>query len=142
MSEISKKSLCFFRYAFESNYYVSLLVTLVCAVMSMAGNQSMFDMNGDLYGPLANNLRLMMLYLVFAEFSIFLYCFKKGSYKELTVLGLFLILLIGALEFYGRINNLPIDEKYHLFFLYTGFSHIFYGILSSISIDDSREKIS
>ncbi|MDO8843433.1 hypothetical protein [Methylicorpusculum sp.] len=130
MNALATKSLNSVKYGLEANYYVSLLVTVVTAVMSVTGKDSFFTMGDDLYGPLGNNLKIMLIYLALAQLVVFIYCLRKQNYRELTIMGLFIILLIGGVEFYGAINDVPIDEKYNPFFLYTGLSHIFYGILS------------
>ncbi|MCD2449514.1 hypothetical protein GO003_003835 [Methylicorpusculum oleiharenae] len=130
MNALATKSLNSVKYGLEANYYVSLLVTVVTAIMSVTGKDSFFTMGDDLYGPLGNNLKIMLIYLALAQLVVFIYCLRKQNYRELTIMGLFIILLIGGVEFYGAINDVPIDEKYNPFFLYTGLSHIFYGILS------------
>ena len=33
------------------------------------------------------------------------------------------------MEFYGDINSIAIDDSFPLFFLYTGISHIFFGVV-------------
>lgn len=116
----------------QLNYYLALLISLACAILSLVSNEFPFHNNIELYGPLARNLKLMLAYLFLTELSVFSFCSLTGNYKALTVLGLFLILLIGALEFYGTINNIPIDKNYYVFFLYTGISHILFGTLSFI----------
>lgn len=141
MNSLATKGLSSFKYALEANYYVSLVVSFSAVVLSFTDNQEFFELNSDLYGPLINNIKIMMLYIVLSEFALFIFCFLKQNYKELTAAGLFLILLIGALEFYGRVNQIPIDQTYHLFFLYTGLSHISYGLLSFLpqkSLEDAH----
>lgn len=118
------------RYILQANYYLALLITLACGILSLTNSEFPFNNNSDVYGPLANNLKIMLVYLFFAEFSIFSYCSLKRSYKELTLVGLFLLSLIGAIEVYGNINQIPIDENYDVFFLYTGLSHLLFGLIS------------
>lgn len=132
----SAKGLLYVKNAVEANYYVSLIVALVCAVTSFIGTDSLFDINSEMYGPLANNLRFVLVYVVLSELGLFFYCFIKNSFKELTILGFFLILLIGAMEFYGRVNQIPIDDKFYSFLLYVGLSNIFYGILAPLAVND------
>ncbi len=57
--------------------------------------------------------------------------------------GFFLILMIGSMAFYGQINAIEIDENFPLFFLYTGLSHILFGVMAGIernSADEHNEK--
>ena len=52
--------------------------------------------------------------------------------------GFFLILMIGSIEFYGEINAVAIDENFSLFFLYTGLSHILFGVMVGIERNNSN----
>lgn len=47
----------------------------------------------------------------------------------MILVGFFLILLIGSIEFYGEANTIAIDDGLALFFLYTGLSHLAFGIM-------------
>jgi hypothetical protein len=40
--------------------------------------------------------------------------------------------MIGSMQFYGEINTIEIDKNFPLFFLYTGISHILFGIMANI----------
>lgn len=139
MNTIAKKSLTSFGYALEANYYAALLVGFVAAIMAVAGNQSLLDTGADTYDPLLNNLKLMLVYLILIELAVFVHCSVKQRYKELTVVGLFLVLMSGGLEFYGQVNQLAIDQKFHVFFLYTGLSHVLYGLLSYLPEPDEKK---
>jgi hypothetical protein len=57
------------------------------------------------------------------------YSFYKlsNSPEALAALGIFLLLLIGSLQFYCSINQIEIDENYSLLFVYSGLSHLLYG---------------
>jgi hypothetical protein len=51
----------------------------------------------------------------------------------MMVMGLFLLLLIISIEFYGVINEVAVDENYRWFFLYLGLSHLAYGALPTVN---------
>jgi len=36
------------------------------------------------------------------------------------------------MEFYGEINTVAIDNQFTMFFMYTGISHLLYGVLADI----------
>ncbi|GAB4256589.1 MAG: hypothetical protein Kow0065_05430 [Methylomicrobium sp.] len=133
MNAFASKGFTSFKYALEANYYVSLVVSISATVLSFTDNRALFELDTDLYGPLMNNLRFMLIYVVLTQLCLFAFCFMKQNYKELTAAGLFLVLMSGALEFYGRVNQIPIDQTFHLFFLYVGLSHIGYGLLSFLT---------
>jgi hypothetical protein len=60
------------------------------------------------------------------------YCFLIKRFQAIILTGFFLILITGSLEFYGQINEVPIDPNYPLFLLYIGISHTLFGMLTNI----------
>jgi hypothetical protein len=50
----------------------------------------------------------------------------------------FLIMMLGALAYYGKINSVPIDNNIRILFLYTGISHIVFGWLSTLGGVDTQ----
>lgn len=119
----------------EANFYISVIVMLVVCLASFIGSYPVFMLNEALYGPLANNFRLMLLYLAISEVIICSYCFTAKKPHLVLVAGFFLILAIGSLMFYGTINDIEIDANLFLFFLYTGLSHIVFGIMAGLDKD-------
>jgi len=100
---------------------------LVVSLFSAAGSSLFFDNNSELYGPLAGNLRLMLIYLTLSQFAGYCFCSYSQNYRPLLPIGLFWLLLMGSIEFYGMVNQIPIDEDYGRLFLYLGLSNLFYG---------------
>ena len=47
--------------------------------------------------------------------------------------GLFWLMLMGSIEFYGMVNQILIDEGYRWFFLYMGISNLAYGGFYSLN---------
>ena len=138
MNALTKKSLYSFTCAVEANYYVALLVSLGVAILGFTSRQDILGFSEFGLNPLVNNLKLMLVYLVLAEYALFLYCFMKQSYKELLLAGLFLLSLIGGLEFYGSINQVYIDPNLQIFFLYIGLSHLANGCVFVFSKQKNR----
>ena len=114
----------------KTNYYFSALLLIITAMITISGHDILFQSDVELYGPLANNLRLMLLYLAIIEIAIVSYCCIRNQYQEIIFLGGFLILLIGSLEFYCQTNQLTIDSAYRAFFTYIGLSHIAFGLFT------------
>jgi len=121
-----------FKFVLEANFYVSVIVLLVVCFISVATGDYFFAFNEDLYGPMANNLRMMLLYLAISEIIICAYCYFYKKFQIILIAGFFLVMAIGSLKFYGMINDVDVDSNFFLFFLYTGLSHIFFGILAGI----------
>lgn len=132
------------KFLLEANFYLSVIVLLAGCFLSVSDNYSLFAFNEDLYGALDNNLRMIMVYLAITEIVILLYCYFRKNFRVMIPVGFFLILMIGSMEFYGDINAIEIDDSFPLFFLYTGISHILFGVVIDIEkknyTDSSRNR--
>lgn len=111
----------------EANFYIAVLVLVVGSVLSVSAANPIFEFNNELYGPLGNNLRIMMVYLAFSEILFCFVCFVTRSTQYLLVYGLFLALMSGSIEIYSLINDIPVDPNLSIFFLYTGGSQCLFG---------------
>lgn len=143
MNGMTFKGLQSIKFLLEANFYISVIVLIAGGILSISGSYSFFEFNEDLYGALDNNLRLIMVYLAITETVILGYCFFRKNFQVMIPVGFFLILMIGSMAFYGQINAIEIDENFPLFFLYTGLSHILFGVMAGIernSSDGHNEK--
>jgi hypothetical protein len=109
------------------NFNAAVIFLLIVSLISAAGSSAIFDNNSELYGPLAGNLRLMLIYLTLSQFAAYCFCSYSQNYCPLMPVGMFWLLLMGSIEFYGMINQIPIDEDYGRLFLYLGLSNLVYG---------------
>ncbi len=125
------KSLTVVKILVQVNFNAAVIFLLIVSVFSIAGSEFFFSDLADLYGPLAGNLRMMLAYLCLTEVAVYSYCRYSHNNQGLVVLGIFLLFLILSLQFYGYINQIPIDKNYYGFFLYLGLSHILFGAFSS-----------
>ena len=91
-----------------------------------------FRFNEDLFGAMHNNLRIALLYLGMTEIVVFIFSWVTKQPKLMIFVGYFLLMMLGSLSFYGKINTVPIDKNILLFFLYTGISHIAFGLMSGL----------
>lgn len=123
---------------FKINSYISAIVLVGGCLLSATENHSIFEFNEDLYGAIGNNIRVIMVYLAINELAILLYCFLTKNARIMFAVGLFLILLIGSLEFYAEINAIEFDQNFRLFFLYTGISHLVYGFIEIEKISPTQ----
>jgi hypothetical protein len=123
---------------FKINSYISAIVLVGGCLLSATENHSIFEFNEDLYGAIGNNIRVIMVYLAINELAILLYCFLTKNARIMFAVGLFLILLIGSLEFYAEINAIEFDQNIRLFFLYTGISHLVYGFIEIEKISPTQ----
>jgi hypothetical protein len=132
MKDIASKSVASIKFIVLANYTISVLVLIVGSLLSVTGGYAIFEFNEDLYGALDNNLQMMMVYLAMTEAVIVGYCLFTKHFQLMIAVGFFLILMIGSIEFYGEINTIVIDSNFYLFFLYTGVSHLLFGILATL----------
>ena len=135
------KGLQSIKFLLEINFYIAVIVLIAGGILSVSGSYSFFEFNEDLYGALDNNLRMIMVYLAITESVILGYCFFRKNFQVMIPVGFFLILMIGSMEFYGEINSIEIDENFPLFFLYTGISHILFGLITGIEKNRANEQI-
>jgi hypothetical protein len=141
MNGIAFKSKQNIKFLLEVNFYISVIVLIVGGMLSVSESYSVFEFNEELYGALDNNLRMIMVYLAITESVILSYCFFRKNFQVMIPVGFFLILMIGSMEFYGEINTVAIDENFSLFFLYTGLSHILFGVMVGIERNGSDKQI-
>jgi len=137
MNGIAFKSKQNIKFLLEVNFYISVIVLIVGGMLSVSESYSVFEFNEELYGALDNNLRMIMVYLAITESVILSYCFFRKNFRVMIPVGFFLILMIGSMKFYGEINSIEIDENFSLFFLYTGLSHILFGVMVDIERTNS-----
>jgi len=137
MNGIAFKSKQNIKFLLEVNFYISVIVLIAGGMLSVSESYSVFEFNEELYGALDNNLRMIMVYLAITESVILSYCFFRKNFRVMIPVGFFLILMIGSMKFYGEINSIEIDENFSLFFLYTGLSHILFGVMVDIERTNS-----
>ena len=140
MNGIAFKGLHSIKFLLEVNFYISVIVLIVGGILSISESYSFFEFNEDLYGALDNNLRMIMVYLAMTEVVILVYCFFRKNFQVMIPTGFFLILMIGSMEFYREINSIEIDDNFPLFFLYTGVSHILFGVMAGIEKNNAHEQ--
>ena len=129
MKATSTISLTFLKWLVELNFYSSIAVLIIGCVMSISDAHSFFEFNVELYGALANNLRMVLVYLAFTEVFLCFWCFFLGKTQFFMLIGLSLLAMTGSLHVYSVINDVEIDPDLSLFFMYTGLSHIAFGAL-------------
>jgi hypothetical protein len=130
---VTDKSLNILKLLSAVNFNAAVIFLLIVSVISALGSTLFFEDQSELYGPLASNLRLMLVYLCLTELSVYSFCRFRDNYQGILILGMFLLLLMVSIEFYGVINQVPIDDNYRWLFLYLGLSHICHGTLTSVN---------
>ncbi|MGZ4960270.1 MAG: hypothetical protein ACXV7J_13535 [Methylomonas sp.] len=128
-SVVSNKGINLMKLIMAVNFNAAVIFLFIAGVLTAMGNNLLFEDQSELYGPMSNNLRLMLVYLCIVELTVYSYCHFGKNYQALLVLGIFLLLLAVSIEFYGAINEVPVDENYRWFFIYLGLSHMGFSLL-------------
>jgi hypothetical protein len=124
---LSCTSLNIIQTVLQVNFNASVMLILLASILSLTGSEFFFENNSDLYGPLVNNLRLVLIYLCLVQIAVYGFYQVSSNYAAIVALGTFLLVLTVSLEYYGSVNQLEIDENYQQLFLYAGMSHLLYG---------------
>ena len=132
MNAIDTKIMRMVKFFVDANFYISVLVLVYGGLSAITEKHSVFEFNEDLFGSMHNNLRIALLYLAMTEIVVCGYCFVTKQPKLMLFVGYFLIMMLGSMAFYGKINGVTIDESIPVFFLYTGISHVSYGLASGL----------
>ncbi|CAG7856569.1 hypothetical protein MCAMS1_01099 [biofilm metagenome] len=125
----------------DANFYISVLVLVAGGITAITDNYTIFEFNEDLFGAMHNNLRMALLYLGMTEVVVCLFCYVTNQPRLMIFVGYFLLMMLGSLTFYGKINSVSIDNNILLFFLYTGLSHIAFGLMSVFGKPDKSRDI-
>jgi len=119
----------FINKALQANFFLAAAMVIWVGFTSLDDSLSAFDFNSEYPGALDNSLRIMMVYLAVTEAIVLAYCCVSQNFRSTFFVGIFLLLVVGSLAFYGEANDVVIDDNLPLFFLYTGISHSVYGLL-------------
>lgn len=133
MSATQAKIMRAIKFLVDANFYMSVLILVYGCISAITENYSVFEFSEDLFGAMHNNLRIALLYLGVTEVVICIYCFVTNQPKHMIFVGYFLLMMLGSLAFYGQINSVPVDNNIPVFFLYSGLSHIVFGLMSSVA---------
>jgi hypothetical protein len=139
MNKMNSKAMRIIKFFTDANFYISVMVLVYGGVTAVSEHYAVFDFNEDLFGAMHNNLRMALLYLGMTEVVICMYCYVTNQPRLMIFVGYFLLMMLGSLAFYGKINSVPIDNDIPIFFLYTGISHIVFGIISNLDYPIRKE---
>jgi hypothetical protein len=121
----------------QVNFNASVIFLVIASALTFSGSELIIASNQDIYGPLVNNMRFVLFYLCLMQLSVYGIYRAKNSYAAVLIFGVFLLFLMGSLEFYCEINQIEVDGNYQQIFLYVGLSHAFYGV-KRLLLDSSK----
>lgn len=115
------------------NVKASMIFLVIASVLTLSGSQLLFTDDSAIYGPLAGNLRLLLVYLTMTVLAVYGLSNYGRQTGLLMALGIFLLLMAGGIEFYSQINDVPVDERYRLLFIYCGLSQLAFAVIELFS---------
>lgn len=118
------------KYILDTNFHASAMILVATSLLSVSNIYPVFEFHHELYGPVAMNISMMLVYLAFIQILVWVYYQIDINYSPALLFGFILILLMGGLEYYRNINQIQMDPGISQLFLYVGLSHIIFGVQS------------
>jgi hypothetical protein len=105
------------------NFYLSVWLSIIGGIFLFNfPNFIVADPEG-LFGPLRNNLLFAALILSINQLILWFARYSRGSSAEALLMGLLFLLVGSGLEFYGKINGIPVNGVCSAAAFYVGVSH-------------------
>ena len=105
------------------NFYLSVWLSIVGGIFLFNYPDFIVADPEGLFGPLRNNLLFSALILSINQLILWFARYSRGSSAEALLMGLLFLLVGSGLEFYGRINGIPVNRVCSLIAFYIGGSH-------------------
>ena len=111
------------------NFHLSVWLSIAGGIFAFNNPDILVDDPEGMFGPLRNNLLVAALILALNQTILWFARYSRGSTPEALLMGLLFLLVGGGLEYYGRINGIPVNHICSAFTFYVGASHLaYYGI--------------
>lgn len=108
------------------NFHFAVWLSLLGGIAVLANPDLVLPEAEGLYGPLRNNLFIVVGYLLISQIVLWYFRYRRGSRIEALLMGLIFFLTAGGVVFYAILNNLPINPLFILALVYLGASHLLY----------------
>lgn len=120
------------------NFYLSVWLSIAGGILIFnRPDLIVYDPDG-LTGPLRNNLLFAALILSINQLILWFARYSRGSAPEALLMGLLFMLVAGGLEYYGRVNGLPVNKWCSVAAFYVGLSHIAFFWFRSRHLSDEN----
>lgn len=94
---------------FASNFYLSVWLSIAGGIVVLNVPDLVVQNPEGLFGPLRNNLLFAALILALNQLILRFARNSRGGTAEALLMGLVFLLAGGGLEYYGRVNSIPIN---------------------------------
>ncbi|BBA37160.1 putative uncharacterized protein [Methylocaldum marinum] len=114
------------KHAITLNFHFAVGLSILGGIGVLANIDLVLPESEGLYGPLRNNLFIVVGYLLISQIVLWYFRYRRGSRIEALLMGLIFFLTAGGVVFYAILNNLPINPLFILALVYLGASHLLY----------------
>lgn len=105
------------------NFHFAVWLSIIGGIAAFNFSDFIFPDADGLYGPLRNNLLIVVGYLVVSQIGLWYFRYQRGSRIEALIMaGSFLLTAAGA-KVYAMVNGLPINDLFAVALVYFGVSH-------------------
>lgn len=108
------------------NFHLSVWLSIAGGILAFNYPDIIVQDPEGLFGPLRNNLLFAALILSLNQLILWFARYSRGSSAEALLVGLLFLLVGGGLEYYGRVNGIPVNHWCSMFTFYVGASHVAY----------------
>lgn len=112
--------------AISLNFRFSVWVSILGGILALSNFSLVVPDGAAFYGPMRNNLFLVVAYLVISQIVLWYFRYRRSSRNEVLLMGLIFLLTAGGVAFYALLNELPVSLLFILALAYLGFSHILF----------------
>jgi hypothetical protein len=108
------------------NFHLSVWLSIAAGIYAFNSPDTLIEDPEGMFGPLRNNLLIAALILALNQTILWFSRYSRGSTAEALLMGLLFLLVGGGLEYYGRVNGIPVNHACSAFAFYVGASHLAY----------------
>jgi hypothetical protein len=108
------------------NFYLSVWASIAGGILIFNRPDLIVPDADDLFGPLHNNLLFAALILAINQLILWFTRYTRNESKEALLMGLLFMLVSGGLQYYGRVNGIPVNDWCSIAAFYVGMSHVLF----------------
>jgi hypothetical protein len=122
------------------NFHLAVWLSIIGGILVFNVPALVLPDPDGLYGPLRNNLLIVVGYLMIGQIGLWYFRYLRGSRIEALIMGFSFLLTAAGLKVYGAVNGLPINDLFTLALIYFGFSHVAYYFAKPTPADEGAGR--
>lgn len=128
--------------AISLNFRFAVWISILGGILVLSNFSLVVPDAAAFYGPMRNNLFVVVGYLVISQIVLWYLRYRRGSRNEALLMGLVFLLTAGGVAFYALLNELPISSPFIPALVYLGLSHILFFFAPRIAAGSAAERSS